>query len=356
MEYGKPDQLYTSDDLLRGYDRGDKLGFIKSWDFSAYQTYVRDGSATPASIKIRLGQAEHDAHVAEALKAFLTGKGTPPKLVGIMGGHSLSRLDPAYLAVARLGQHLTQQGYMVVTGGGPGAMEAAHVGATFSAASADQLEIALKSLGGEAKLPKGLDGILTETGDLGPGYEDLAAQAGRWLDKALEVRDTAPGKRGDSLAIPTWVYGSEPSTPFATAYAKYFQNSIREEALVTQSRAGIVYAQGGGGTLREIFEDAEQNYYAKTSDDFTPMIFFDPDNFWEHNAQFDRSGMTGAGINVRDFIEHVFRYARTDTKATLRKVKFTTNFNVIDQILAEHAHTAQKNLAFALASTPRSLA
>lgn len=28
----------------------------------------------------------------------------------------------------------------------------------------------------------------------------------------------------------------------ASAYAKYFQNSLREEALITQSRAGIVYA------------------------------------------------------------------------------------------------------------------
>src|ERR1700730_4637377 len=184
MTYGKPDRLYTSDDLLRGYDKSDPLAFVKSWDFNAYQTYVADGSAAPASIEIRLAQAEHDAHIAEALKAFLTRE-PKPKLVGIMGGHSLTRLDNAYLAVARLGRHLTQQGYMVVTGGGPGAMEAAHVGATFSAASADELEVALKALGGEAALPKGLDGILTETGDLGPGYKELATQAGRWLNKAL---------------------------------------------------------------------------------------------------------------------------------------------------------------------------
>jgi hypothetical protein len=50
--------------------------------------------------------------------------------------------------------------------------------------------------------------------------------------------------------------------PFATHYAKYYQNSIREEALVNNSRAGIIYGRGGGGTMREVFQDVERNYYA----------------------------------------------------------------------------------------------
>ncbi|WP_328792757.1 MULTISPECIES: hypothetical protein [unclassified Streptomyces] len=59
-------------------------------------------------------------------------------------------------------------------------------------------------------------------------------------------------------------------------YAKYFQNSIREEALVAKARTGIIYARGGGGTLREIFQDVEENYYEEETSKFTPMIFFDP--------------------------------------------------------------------------------
>ena len=55
-----------------------------------------------------------------------------PRIVGIMGGHSLLRTDRAYIAVARLALTLTQRGFLVVTGGGPGAMEAAHLGAAFS--------------------------------------------------------------------------------------------------------------------------------------------------------------------------------------------------------------------------------
>jgi hypothetical protein len=179
-------------------------------------------------------------------------------------------------------------------------------------------------------------------------------QAGRlWLNKAIDVKKAAPRDSGVSLAIPTWVYGSEPSTPFATVYAKYFQNSIRrEEALVTQSRAGIVYAQGGGGTLREVFEDTEQNFYAKTPENFTPMIFFDPEGFWERDATFDQTGaIILPGLKLDHVIDKVFRYARKPSAT--QKVKFTTDFNVIDSILDAHAPAAQENLAFALASAPR---
>jgi predicted Rossmann-fold nucleotide-binding protein len=322
-----------------------------SWPlFGTYRRYISDGAATPPTLEIRLSQAEHDARIAQALKAFLDRE-PKPKLVGVMGGHDLSRIDPAYKAVAQLGRHLTRLGYLLVTGGGPGAMEATHVGATFSGADDATFGRALTNLGAIPSLPI-LGDILTSSGDLAPGYEDKADKARLWLNTALEVRDSAPKERGESLAIPTWFYGSEPSTPFATAYAKYFQNSIREEALITQSRAGIVYAQGGGGTLREIFQDVEQNYYAKTPADFTPMIFFDPYGFWQHNAEFDKSGVTRAGIDVHDLLDRVFRYRRTDTALTLKKVMFTTNFDEIDAVLRAHAPIAQRYLAAALNARP----
>jgi predicted Rossmann-fold nucleotide-binding protein len=349
LPYGEPDRLYNSDDLLRGYDRDDPMAFAKSWDFQTYATYIVDGAATPRSLDIRLKQAGHDARIAEALKEFLTRE-TKPKLVGIMGGHGLSRSTAgAYAAVARLARHLTQAGYLIVTGGGPGAMEAGHVGATFSHASDLAFEQALTTLATVPDLPV-LSNIVGPDGEPAPGKECAFNQARLWLNAALEVKDSAPAERGESLAIPTWFYGSEPSTPFASAYAKYFQNSIREEALITQSRAGIVYAQGAGGTLREIFEDGEQNFYATTAADFTPMIFFDPDGFWEHDAEFDKHGVTRPGVNVRDLIQKVFRYGRTDSVAVLNKVRFTVNFDEIDAVLRAHAPIAQQSLAFSLAS------
>ena len=82
-----------------------------------------------------------------------------------------------------------------------------------------------------------------------------------------------------SLAIPTWYYGHEPSTPFATHIAKYFQNNIREDGLLTVAAHGIVYAPGRAGTLQEIFQDSAQNYYHSVGDRFSPMVFLDS-TYW----------------------------------------------------------------------------
>lgn len=345
--YGKPNRLYTSDDLLEGYDRNDPEAFTKSWDFRTYAAYIADGGATPKNLDVRLAQAEHDARVAEALKDFLT-RDPKPKLVGIMGGHSLSRSTKgAYASVARLTRHLTRQGYLIVTGGGPGAMEAAHLGAAFCRAPEAALNEALAHLATVPVLPA-LDGIVTVDGRPTSGMEDIFDKARIWFNKALEVKDAAPSDRGESLAIPTWYYGTEPSPPMATAYAKFFQDSIREEALISQSRAGIIYARGAGGTLREIFEDGEQNYYAETAVDFTPMIFFDPDGFWERDAEFDGDLVTRPGLNVRDLVEKLFRYGRNDATDVLKKVRFTVDFDEIDEVLRSHAPLAQHFLACSL--------
>ena len=87
---------------------------------------------------------------------------------------------------------------------------------------------------------------------------------------------------GPSLGVPTWLYGHEPTTPFATHSAKYFQNSIREDGLVTMGVQGIIYAEGSAGTIQEIFQDAAQNYY----DTFSPMVFLSGaaapgEHYWE---------------------------------------------------------------------------
>ena len=79
---------------------------------------------------------------------------------------------------------------------------------------------------------------------------------------------------GHSVAVPTWHYGHEPSTPLATHVAKYFQNSIREDGLLAVATSGVVYAAGSAGTTQEIFQDAAQNYY-ETFGPPSPMVFLD---------------------------------------------------------------------------------
>jgi predicted Rossmann-fold nucleotide-binding protein len=81
-----------------------------------------------------------------------------------------------------------------------------------------------------------------------------------------------------SLGIPTWLYGHEPATPFASDIAKYFQNSIREDLLLTIAKGGIIYSTGSAGTVQEIFQDAAQNHY-QTFGYASPMVFLGKDFF-----------------------------------------------------------------------------
>lgn len=144
-----------------------------------------------------------------------------------------------------LAGHLNERGYLIVTGGGPGIMEAAHLGVAFSGPNKAHFDEALVILKGAARFPD-LDGLIQDDGSIAPDMEGKLIQARDWLAAALKARPLIKGELPVSLAIPTWLYGAEPTMPFATHYGKYFQNSIREEALVNNSRAGIIYAHGAG--------------------------------------------------------------------------------------------------------------
>ena len=82
-----------------------------------------------------------------------------------------------------------------------------------------------------------------------------------------------------SLGVPTWLYGHEPSTPFATHIAKFFENSLREDNnILTMAFGGIIYAPGSAGTLQEIFQEAVQDHYLSYGF-ASPMIFLGK-HFW----------------------------------------------------------------------------
>ena len=94
----------------------------------------------------------------------------------------------------------------------------------------------------------------------------------------LLVADKYPQSDYVSLGIPTWLYGHEPSTPFATHIAKFFANSIREHNILTLPFGGIIYTPGSAGTMQEIFQDAVQNHYLSFGFP-SPMIFLGTE-FW----------------------------------------------------------------------------
>jgi len=341
-------QLYTFGDLISGFDHKDPMSYLRTWDFGQFQTFVAEGGATPKTIDARRRQSGHDSEIADALRRYLEAK--RPRLVGIMGGHSVNRDQAAYRLIADLARFLTRAGFLIVTGGGPGAMEAGHLGAFFATATDGVYEAAIAELGRVPKLPN-ISGLLDEDGNVRPGSEQTIKDAHGWLMAALRATELVKTKPGESLAIPTWLYGHEPTVPFATAYAKYFQNSIREEALITEARAGIIYSRGGGGTIREIFQDVEQNYYVRRAADFTPMIFVDPEKYWQKDATFDEAGVVITfAIKLDDLLSKLFKVALAPTyrEECLSKVRFTTDFNEIQAVLSAHQSSAQKKLQLML--------
>jgi predicted Rossmann-fold nucleotide-binding protein len=78
--------------------------------------------------------------------------------------------------------------------------------------------------------------------------------------------------------VPTWRYGNEPSTSFATHIAKYFQNSIREDGLLAIAQQGIVFSKGKAGTMQEIFQNGAQNFY-RMHGFFSPMVLLGVDHW-----------------------------------------------------------------------------
>ena len=314
-----PQQLYRSEDLLAGFNSWDKMGYALSRDFAIYREFTANGGPVPASLAVRMAQAEHDAAITEALRVFLRTVQRP--LVGVMGGHSLKRNHPSYAAIAYLARDLAREHFLLVTGGGPGVMEAAHVGVAFSSKDTpdDALGKAIAMLGAVPKAPE-LDDLFAEDWTIRPGKLNAIELARDWLKVALDVRAMAPAILPVSLAIPTWLYGAEPTMPFATHYAKYFQNSLREEALVNNSRAGIIYGRGGGGTLREVFQDVERNFYAKKLADVTPMIFLDGDDFWRTSPIMGEVGATRPGINLQPAIREILTFGLVSDERPKDKV------------------------------------
>jgi uncharacterized protein (TIGR00730 family) len=114
-----------------------------------------------------------------------------PPAVTIFGSTRIPRHDPTYALAEQIGRRLVEHGYSVITGGGPGAMEAANKGAT---------EAGGVSVGLNIHLP-------------------LEQQANRYVTKLLNFR--------------------------------YF--FVRKLMFMRYSRA-LVVVPGGYGTLDELFE------------------------------------------------------------------------------------------------------
>ncbi len=243
-----PPALYSAATLYRGYDPQDEESFKMCYDTRVYNHYVEQGKQA-RDIGETLARSLHDHSISDALHDLLS-RYDERAVVAVMGGHALSREDRGYTEVARLAKMLTEQDKLMVSGGGPGAMEATHLGAWMAGRTDEELREAIGTL------------------SAAPRFEDRG-----WLALSFEVMRRYPrDERYCSIGIPTWFYGHEPATPFASHIAKYFDNSVREDGLLAIAKGGVVYSPGSAGTMQEVFQDAAQNHY-KTFGFASPMVF-----------------------------------------------------------------------------------
>ncbi|WP_298562537.1 LOG family protein [Streptomyces luteogriseus] len=228
-----PDELFAS--LADGYEA--------TPDALAYAWFQR--TKADRDIHASMLRSVHDDSVSDALDELLSGA----RVVGVMGGHAMARGTEEYAGAARLGRELARAGFTIATGGGPGAMEAANLGAY--AAPFD-------------------DEMLTESLELLGKTPHFTPSITQWASAAFEIRTRWP-QGGRSVGIPTWFYGHEPPNAFASHIAKYFANATREDGLLARSNAGVVFLPGAAGTVQEVFDNATPNYYESRGEP-TPMV------------------------------------------------------------------------------------
>ena len=274
--------LYQPHELYAGLA---EHGYEQTPDALAYH-WSRDATLHH-DVFVSLLRAIHDDSVSDALTEFVGGS----PVVGVMGGHALSRESDAYAGAARLGHRLASAGLVVATGGGPGAMEAANLGAL-----CPSQEVLTDALGRLAGIPS-----------FRPSVDD-------WAGIALEVHDDVlrqpvADSRVRSIGIPTWFYGHEPPNVFCNGIAKYFSNAVREDGLLARSTAGLVVLHGAAGTVQEIFQSVTPLYYAEAERTLPPLVLVGVDHWsrdvpvWHAIEALGRDRGLGEVVHLVDTVE-----------------------------------------------------
>lgn len=278
--------LYRAINLFDTYPGG---RYEDSLDARGY-AWIR-GAAGEPSLDQSLVESLHDHAIVNALDDYLDMV-DPGHVVGIMGGHAMARGSEGYSATARLGMELALAGMMVASGGGPGAMEAANLGARLAPHGPDALAEALQTL---ATVPSFM-----------PSVDE-------WAKVAFEVRDRFSGG-SDNLGIPTWFYGHEPPNVFASQIAKFCSNAIREDILLKRCRGGLVYLPGAAGTVQELFQAVTGNYYAEDPSTITPLVLVGVDQWtrklpaWPLLEALAEGKPMGEAIVLVDTVEEAGEY------------------------------------------------
>jgi predicted Rossmann-fold nucleotide-binding protein len=310
------DTLYRSGELMAGFTACDPHSIMQSIDFRSFYYFVVNGAAAPRNKHAGRMQALHDSSILQATWAHLEAARRPA--AAIMGGHAEGRGSTTYLQVASMAKRLTEEGFLMASGGGPGCMEATHLGALLASRAEAELVDAVGLLSAVPNLPDAREMVRRD----GMVDLELVAALHRWSAPAVDVMNRYQQTGGDSLAIPTWHYGHEPTSPLATHVAKYFLNSIREDVLLALASGGIIFSPGRAGTLQEVFQGAARNYYGRS---FAPMVFWD-ERFWTEELPV-RPVLEGLFIRLHGMPEDEFESHVLITSDIDEVVAFLRNAN-----------------------------
>lgn len=248
-----PESLYSASTLYDQMGEGGTQRYADCFDKRVYDHFINTGKHAETEEEM-LARSLHDYSIGKHLDKYLK-QYDRCEVVGVMGGHAMLRTDSVFREIVLMSKELTERGSLMVTGGGPGAMEATHLGAWMAGRGTNEVDEALNILA------------------VAPSFKDDG-----WCNTAFEVIRKFPQQRYRSLGLPTWLYGHEPSTPFATDIAKWFDNSIREDSILTIAFGGIIFTPGSAGTMQEVFQEAVQNHYLSFGLS-SPMIFLGR-QFW----------------------------------------------------------------------------
>ena len=266
-----PQRLYAPADLYEGFDPGRPGSLGDSFD-ARVAAWLTHGGLAPRKLEVgeTIAARLHDTAIDRLVAAFVMGHRPS---VAMMGSHSIGRDHPAYLQFALIARALRRRGYLVISGGGPGLMEAANFGAFLTPCEDEVLDEALEILG---RAPSYQDGEAW----VRAAAEARAFALRRMADGDPDATWTSPApKAAYSLGLPTWYYSQEWPNLFASHLGKYFFNSLREDGLVSVATAGIVFGMGEAGTVQEIFQNATLNYYRQDGRAPPPMVFVGKD-YW----------------------------------------------------------------------------
>ena len=254
-----PKELYTTASLYEGLDLNRPETFAQCYDQRVYSHYIAHGKVTEEPLEA-LARNLHDFAIMQCLKRLLS-RYEKCSVVAVMGGNAMRRDDVSYEKIARISKELTEKGSLMVSGGGSGAMEATGFGAWMAGRN-------------EAEFLDALSLLRTVP----------TQQEENYLKVSFDILARYPQETFRNLSIPTWLYGHEWTSPFATDIAKLYENSVREDTLLTVAYGGIIYAPGRAGTIQEVFQEAVQNHYL-TFGFASPMVFLDTE-FWTKTTPF----------------------------------------------------------------------